>query len=289
MPITITPLPPNGIVGYGIPIRVQSDFIGPLPTGSTFRIIFSTDAEGDNIVYSEYTPVTGVGPYDLIPFTAETTGWQGPVAMPLQGTSVHVLAELSDGSSVIDTGATTGTWDPTTGIPYLLKTYQNAAPASFTATDRETLNATLAGIRVNVPALAGIGGVVARTLGDLFGGSIPPDLTHRHDSMLVSGQGAIALGTEPFRVDSLGFEWHWNTIPEAWGELIGDPDELERRVVQWRLIAQDNSGQLYQRDVIDSNFDGVRHVWGIDQPVTLEWYVTAGCVVELAFLVLFPG
>lgn len=289
MPVTITPVAPGNLVGPGLQISLSSDFIGPLPTGSFWRLIYSTDAEGANRLYSN-TIDTDSPSYTGIPLTLPYPSHVSLTNWLKDGDTVYVTGELNDDTGPIDSGTQAETWSNTAGIYNLLGSFQASTTAgAFTAADRSTIQTTQAGINLRIPAVGAAGGFVLRTLGELLGNGVPPQFTNRHSSILVSGSGAISRGTEPFRVDSLGFEWHWNTIPEVWGELIGDPDEIERRVVQWRVIDEDDSGQLFQRDVIDSSFDGVRYLWGAHVPITLEWFVTPGAVVELSFLVFALG
>lgn len=288
MPITITPLPPDGRVGYGLPLRVQSDFVGPLGVGASWHVVVSTDAEGVDLVYGEFFLASTVGPVDLTLFSPTTTGWQGPVQLPAPEAPVHITAELTDGSSTVDSGATTGTWDPVSGIAINQKAYATAGIGAFTSADRATLQASLASTSVAVPASGGIGGSVLRGLGELLTG-IPPQFGNRHGSILVSGQGSLSRGVDPYRADALGIEWHWHTIPPGFGRTLGSVDEMGRRIVQWRFIDQDDSGQLYQWGWVDSRHDGERYMWGVHSPVTLEWYVAPGCIVELSFMVLLLG
>lgn len=153
--------------------------------------------------------------------------------------------------------------------------------ASVSQTDKANMAAAATNTQVVFP---GLGGAVTKGIGALIQG-VPPQFTNRHGSTLISGIGSFSRGVEPYRLDGLGIEWHWHTVPPRSGKLFGNPDEYLNRVVQWRLISQDTAGQLFQQAVIDSFREGDRYTWGIDQPVTLEYDVSPGWVVELAFLV----
>jgi len=199
------------------------------------------------------------------------------------GSEATVFVELVNATGVVQDSGTSldYTWDSTTNLWSLISGLHGQGLTSAQAQQLENAEANT---QVTVAGAGPGGASVIQSIASLFQ-NYPANFTNRHGSILVSGQGAISRGTEPFSNFALGFEWHWNTLPEGVGRDLGSVDELEERIVQWRVIDEDTSAQLFQSDVIDSTFEGVRHVWGLHQPVTLEWYVIPGGVVELSFLV----
>jgi hypothetical protein len=116
VPITVTLNPPNHEVGPGFSIQLSSDFIGPLPIGSTWRVRGCTDVEFRNALIDIQVPAPGhqYGGNWLNwdqSFTAATN--QTAAA----GTTVHVQAELLNQSFVvIDSGVADGVWQPSAGL-----------------------------------------------------------------------------------------------------------------------------------------------------------------------------
>jgi hypothetical protein len=298
MPFVITNNTPTGVViGPGAPINIGVD--GDLEAGDVLFVGVQHVRSG-----TEYS-IAG----SLMEFTQAHTGASFSVPMnicvdqtwetfdytniepqndyPVNGESVSLIATLTRGVTTLATETFTGyTWQTDQNIPMLMHALERIQAQSGTLSpeqaDQLAAAQTNTQLTVNQEGLPG-GGLVS--VAQLLGANIPANLTNRHSSVLISGQGAIARGTEPYRVDALGIEWHWNTVPAGYGELLGSVQEFELRMVQWRLIDQDDSGQLFQGAVIDSNYEGVRYIWGLHQPVTVEYYISPGVVVELSFLV----
>jgi hypothetical protein len=116
MPVTITPNSPAGIVGPGIQVVVQSDFVGPLPSTAFWQILFYPHS-GEQLVYS-MTIQLNENPTWGTPFVAETSrilyDYRGPVA---DGASVDVQAKLfQDNFTQLDDGQITTTWSATAGL-----------------------------------------------------------------------------------------------------------------------------------------------------------------------------
>lgn len=289
MPVTITPVAPGNLVGPGLQITLQSSFIGPLGAGSHWFIGYYVDTDF-TLPVLDINVNTTTRFYSNTPLTLPNPGHVSLDRWLKDGDTVHVYAALHDGSSFVDNGNLNATWSNTAGLYNLMsRQYDQSVTGAYTAGDRLTMSQLNAGMQVSIPSIPSPGGIVKEYLGQLFSNGVPPNIGNRHGSLLCSGDGSISRGTEPFRSDSLGFEWLWHTIPEIWGELVGNPSELERRVVQWKTITHDTSGASFQWEVLDSDYDGVRHMWGISVPDSLTWHVSPGAVVEVRFLVLVLG
>lgn len=118
MPITITlPPAPDGslTVGPGILIRLQSDFIGPLPSGTDWVVTFAQDAEFLKMAYeiSVRTTVTDTGLVVLDPRTETVLIGQDVLT---NSSPVHVQARLRTPTSIIDSGVATGKWTTDAGL-----------------------------------------------------------------------------------------------------------------------------------------------------------------------------
>src|SRR5437762_4685447 len=209
MPITITTPPPHSIIGPGVALSWESDFTGPMPTGSTWLVEITADAEATQGVETWTLPFQTTSSVLII--EEPSTGFRSRNGYILQnGDVAHVQIQLrNDVGTVIDSGTAAPHWDTTAGLGYQAEALRSTISAGFTSTDRANLVATRSNTQVLMPSAAGN---VAQALSS-FLGDWPPDLTNRHGSILVSGSGAIARGTDPFVDYALGFEWHWNTIP----------------------------------------------------------------------------
>lgn len=288
MPITITPTSPNSLIGPGLPLIASSDVVGPI--GLDWKWIIEVRPDPEDLLPTYGWQVQAFGSRTVTAVLSQKSSaplTQRGLTDLRTGDTVYAKVELRTSTETVeDSGTLSATWNATDALHVLLG--ETTTGAGFTAGDRADVQATLAGIRVPIPAIAAAGGSILGTLASLWQG-FPANLTSRHSSLLITGQGSVARGSEPFRVDALGMEWFWHTIPPGFGAQIGSVDEYFNRVVQFRLIDQDDSGQLFQSAWIDSHTEGQRHLWGVHQPVTVEWYVAPGCVVELSFLVLALG
>lgn len=287
MPITVVSGPPT-VFGPGVGIIVRTSVTGPIPVDWTWRIEVHPHGDEINLACVQTAPIWSADQHERRVWWEEDPDG-GAVTLYARYVSLNTndLVDLqmqligSDGVTVEDSGTVTSLrWDTSTSASRLLP----QAQTGLSELQQQQLANAEANTQVTVAGAAAGGGDLLVGLGQLLQG-VPPNVTNRHGSILVSGQGAIARGTEPFSNFALGFEWHWNTLPAGVGQELGNVDVLEERIVQWRTIDEDTSGQLFQRDVVASEFDGVRYVWGIHSPVTLEWYVIPGGVVELSFLV----
>lgn len=113
MPIEITLPGPDHAIGPGYTVRLQSDFIGPLPTGSSFALTVSLDPEGAQQVDQVFVPTATT----TAAFTLHEPG-QGSIRFPnwtaQPGQSVRVLAQLLDSEGTqLDSTSIASTWQPT--------------------------------------------------------------------------------------------------------------------------------------------------------------------------------
>jgi hypothetical protein len=125
MPITITPAPPAGIVGPGVPLQLFSDFIGPIPTDGFWDITI-TSIPGELIVWNERKAF----------FPGNRTYWLGNgqqvsdvlenQTSPQAGEQVAINVGLNDTTGIVDTGSVTATWEPTLGLGFQVATTPRA-------------------------------------------------------------------------------------------------------------------------------------------------------------------
>ena len=118
LPITITPpVGPGGVffVGPGIDISVASDFVGPMPVGSAWRIVFSLQPLGDEQTYDLTQPFS-FKTQTISLWRDFTDSIQGKYTAPNQ-TQIFVTATLEQpGNIVVDRGEIPATWTTDAGL-----------------------------------------------------------------------------------------------------------------------------------------------------------------------------
>lgn len=123
MPISITPVNPGGLIGPGLTMRLQTDFIGPLPSTNVWTAELNTPG-GESAGMGFYQLHSQNNPVQLTPMQLET-GWQGSssrqiVAQEGSQITVNVTIQPDGGGPAADTGSATFPWTNTAGVPELL-------------------------------------------------------------------------------------------------------------------------------------------------------------------------
>lgn len=166
MPITFTPAPPHALVGPGISVSVQTS-LSSVPAGSVWDIQFWTS--GLELMVVEFQgPAAGTTAI-LNPYVSKTHFNSTQSYYPKSGDAIDVLTELINGSSVIDSGTGSATWDATVGLgeqAYLIAqqavtggglTTGQAAQLATASTDSATLESQMTGlIDTTLPSLQSV-------------------------------------------------------------------------------------------------------------------------------------
>lgn len=146
MPITITLPTPGALVAPYGGFQAQSDFIGPLPTGTVWRFLVSPDPEPahftSTLEMQLLATASSIGTTFQPLGTDSRNTWRSQEIVA-DGTTMHVTAQLvQPGEVVIDSGATTGPWQSTAAFQLAPTT---TVTGGFTETDREVVNLTAQG------------------------------------------------------------------------------------------------------------------------------------------------
>lgn len=289
MPITINTPIPGGPIGPGVFISGQTDLIGPLPSDAHWHLDVLGGTTNETVLVGWDVPLSSQDQH-LFQMTVGTTTNVINSQLPFQatGTQVHLRAQLVRGifDPVVDSGQTNAIWDPV-GLAWTVPS-SGTVQGGFTDQDRLVLQSVEAGIQFRVPAVGAVGGFVGKFLGDLVQ-AVPGNWVSRHGSVLISGDGSFQRGTEPYRIDGLGLTYDLFTVPAGYGFRGGPVNEYERRLVQWHLVQQDDSGQGYSAGAVDENVEGQRVIWGLHQPTEIQYRVAPGVVLEVSFLVFVAG
>lgn len=142
MPITLTPTEPGGFIGLGLPIQLQSDFIGPFPSGTHWDINIGvqTADQAPNMsftIQATGNPTITRLPVNFVQLGALNTQW------PTDGTAVKVQVTLIDGSNnVIDEDIKDATWTGTQAVPEQLRQTSTGGGSGLTPTQALQLEQT---------------------------------------------------------------------------------------------------------------------------------------------------
>jgi hypothetical protein len=283
-------LPPLGApCGPGFTIRLDSDFIGPIPAGSLWSLTLTPAADETAIfVSNQYLSQSTHLGETLGLESGVPTGFGGLHGNVQQGAQGLLTAVLESPQGILDQGTRQVSLETNAGQYVILSKVAATVPGGgFSDTDRADLQSAKANTEVKVASAGAIGDLVLG-LGSIFQ-NWPRRFTNRHLTIRVTSSGSLIAGTEPFRFDAVGIEWSFAVVPPGIGELVGNPPEKQLRIAQWRLIGRDTAGAQFQQVVVDTRTTGESYVWGGLQPIRLEWFVTPGCEVDLTFLVPLLG
>lgn len=283
MPITFLPNPNGPRLGPGIQLSFSSDFVGPLPSGSFWRVSL-TGAGGDNspwIVWEKPTqsPFGGRWTPFLPDLGAQLTT---RVDLTLQaGQTAHAQAELVTPTGVIDSGTITANWDATSGMPTVIDQRVGTQGGGFTVSDRQQL------------ALA-----VSNTMVDLTTPAQPVDPSkfplsrvpfiapilgaQRVGPFSLTGRGSLSLASISSTSIWMGMRWFFETLPPGFGFTPGAIDEFERRIVQLAVVYSIGTGEQIANPVIDADQSGGFLDFPVQPGLTaIEYQVAPGCTVSL--------
>jgi hypothetical protein len=286
VPITVFEPAPGQFTGLGYFFEAESSFIGPIL--DPYWNVSLMDTDQTVTLWTCDIPAPLSAPWHT---TATLQLTRGETALPI------ARSALPNGSNALLQVQLNGSAGFVEGMNYIVKSdlvttliaaqtqLQGEGSGGFSAEDRAQLELSVANTQASIPSGAGS---ILHGIGDLLN-VLPSQWTNRHGSIVISGQGSLSRGSEPFRLDSLGIEWHWHTVPPEAGKLVGDPDVYTQRVVQFRTIFRDSALQLYQGETIEAFQEGDRKTWGLAVPETLEYFVRPGWEVELSFLVVAFG
>lgn len=144
MPIQIAPAPDLTTIGPGLPIQLQSTFIGPFPSDAQWHLDINLDADFNKPFLGYNHPCTG----PIVSMTMLTSpdwneqrkGWT-----PIENRIVYVEARITTNTGTIDSGTRSDLhWDTQTGLGYQIRALagQGQTQGGFTAEDRALLTTT---------------------------------------------------------------------------------------------------------------------------------------------------
>lgn len=274
MPITITLPPPGTSIGPGYLIGLTSDFIGPLPTGTTFHVRISSHPEGTPNVIWQIIPTQGTQIQVLVGdrFTVTTSSQQQTVPA---GSNVHVVAELVTSSQqVIDSGVTDVpvTYDPTTMLWQHVN--QNTGTGGGLTGDQatqlqETHNAVLRAWQVSAGLLQStpIGGLISHP---------DPNLLRLHNPPFILRGRGFLTGLPPLGLAEVwGLQFVVTLRPTGAGLIDGNVPYYQYRVVEFCAEYNDaGSGLTYIQEIQRFHEHQLLWLWDRFAPLRILYDVT---------------
>ena len=256
MPITFTPNPNGAVIGPGIQIGFSSDFVGPLPVGSFWRIRFYTGSEPLNawlqVDVPTQSPFGGhVTPFIRQPAESSIVTVTNTIS---DGTPAFANVELHDPSSVLDSGTLPANWSSTSGLTQVIQA-TGSAQGGFTAEDRANLQLAVQQSAVDLTSTA-----VPTDLHTVPVGKLPGDVpllwSERVGPFSLTGRGTLDLLGQGIRGIWTGLRWFYEVIPPQWGMKPGAIDEFQPRPAQLVPIFQLGSGEQIGNPILDTNSSG---------------------------------
>lgn len=276
MTVTIAQPVDGGPFGPGFVINLDSDFIGPLATGSFWRVDIIAMDVGETMVLREDFP-SSINSRTAF-FKSDPT-----VSLPIpfgtkdliHGAPLKLLAELRSPTAVLDSLQIDIVWDMTSGIPFSMWQVinaQGAANAGAAALAEETH----AAVHMAFPGLPNL------PLGQLLSGTLPINSVREIITPDRTLEGTLQRVTGPIDVNAFGIEWEVVSAPAGVGVAQGAPDRWSRRILDLQLIATDGSSNEYTRSFESFHvhhyrymFNGLGltriHYW-IEPGITLRFY-----------------
>lgn len=143
MPITLTPLITPPLVGPGLGAQVQSDIVGPYPTGTNWQFTVFPPAPSESVALQQSVPAQP----GALQFVWGDTGTYGDSTILNQsiteGATSHIDVQLQEPTGTLDQGTFDIPWSNTAGLYRFISHLQGqAGQGGFTDSDRAQLNLT---------------------------------------------------------------------------------------------------------------------------------------------------
>lgn len=280
MAVTIAQPVDGGPVGIGFMVDVDSTFVGPLETGSFWRIEIFAPSAPETFVYRQDVQ-TGTNHANIIlglkPLAEQPFPWASTALV--QDAPVLLTATLRSPTTALESLTIDAVWDTTSGVPYILQHILNGlatTPVPTTALLESIDDAVHMGFP-GLPRLPLIdffnGPVVMPTVREL----ITPDRTL---------EGTLERPGGPFDVNAFGLEWEVVSFPPGNGVKQGAPDRWSRRILDLQLVGTDASSNEYTRSYESYDVDHYRVTWNPLGLTRIQYWIEPGTTIRFYWLLL---
>lgn len=296
MPITIQApagnQPPgtnvNPIFEVGQYLQASTDFIGPFSIDAFWTVQVWLSSVPERYVMLRKYPCTG-------PILKQYM-WAVGIGNPAEdgeGFGVRPTTPGATASLRVMLDDPIASFHEETTIPGVMAQFDQAlrvasnatSTVGFTDTDRELVTQTAAAVQVPLP-ISTLAGAVARTALGAFVQSAPLGLLSRQECRVITGRGSLTRPSPGFNVNALGCAWDFVAVPTYFGRKPGALLEFEQRIVQFKIVGRDFSGNDHVTQLIDATSDNQILTWGLQSPERIEYDVAPGCQVQFCWLLL---
>lgn len=282
MTITITTPLTGDPWGPAFYIRGSSDFVGPLEPDSFWRITL-TAPPNEDIVLVCLVPTSST----LLATEVLSNTLQAPGVAPVEAASSHGMpgqlqVELVEPTGgVVDDETVTIVLDRMSAtareLRYWLEYRLNQQPVGLTTDQGEQLQRVEAAVAITsgfgpLDLLTGLASAI---------GSVPPlQWGSLSGVYTISGDGDLP---DIHAVDGkYGVYWIATSIPAGLGQLHGNTQHFQQRIVQWRTTHLVGGLEMVT-ELLDADFHGALWRWQQQKPERLSYSILPGVVLEARY------
>lgn len=287
MPVTFLTPPANGPFGPGILVNAQTDFIGPIPAGSSWELTLL--ASDNETFWSSDPPILSQSTTVVKTYGVEgTTDWRSnpPFSGYAHGAIGHLHAKLKDNTgATIDEGQTPVTVDLISGMSYILTALLSTSlrNSTFPAEDFTTMQGDVS--QIKAASFGSFGNIQvpisqllqAPPLGFLRREQIVPDRT---------GEGDLTRPSGPVAVDAFGIAWEFVDVAEGIGVNEGAPDTLYTTPLQLNLIHTLGDGSLENTTIGNFSYGDALWLFNPMLPTVVRYWIGPGITVRFFWLII---
>lgn len=246
MTVLITAFPSGHKAGPGLPLQIQTSVFGPFPTGTQWQIQLFEPAPSENIWWTE-TVLDQFGSILLRLLSNPNVSPPEFVYTPAAGDTIPITATYTEPEGTVDSGTTSFTWDPTTGLPFQAIAIAQTQHGGLTGAEQEQLNAiydngvtTMNGIQTSID---GVGGPIVQTIGQIFSGK-------GFDTMTEGDLGSachpdVLSATVPIGGSAYGLQTEALSWPD-WYAFTGPAGDYSQQVLYTLSLARSGRVVLWQ-------------------------------------------
>jgi hypothetical protein len=278
--------------GPGFLWRAASDFAGPILPNSFFELT-AFPATGEEIIgkaikYVDSQLAIGVLGEQSTP---GSTVWRidPQVSSTPAGAAARLQVQFVDqGTTVVDQDTIPITWNMDAASYVLSQKTGGTTDASFTESDRVTLQTTSASVISSLP-LNTTPGALADLGVDVLQAGPPIELLGTSNDFLLTGRGSIDRVSGATGIYAYGCRWTLETAPAGLGKVQGVVDEYEQRIVQFALMKGSAGGFEYIDQLVNDHMGGGQMTWGIPFPKRLEFSILPFCTLRFRWLLFLQA
>lgn len=279
MPITFTQPAPGQPIGPGWRVNVSSDFIGPLPEGSTWTLVIREQVSERVIHASSFAAFSNVfvetDAFAPLPFLQPSVR---------SGATVDFSVSLDTPAGTVDNGTTQVVWENVEGAVNWLINNPTSGTGGLTPIQALQVEETH---QFTQQAFGVPGAQLIEGVAELLQHPILAFLRIGPGLGIVSGSGAL-LNPVPEQLLHYGLFWTFQVIPPELGVRTGLTPEWQQRMIQLQVI-HTLGGLDVVTQVVDVNYDRVVFLFDTKLPTRIEYDILPGVTLQFHWVELSIG